>query len=284
MDGSSPTGLIQASDGNLYGSTNTGGANGDGIIFRITTKGKLTTLYAFCSETNCTDGAVPNPLIQTTDGDLFGTTQAGGANTNQICFGSCGTAFKIALKGGSPTTVYNFCALANCADGATPLFGLIQATDGNFYGSTLDGNVNGTLFRLTPKGKVATLHTFTAGFQTPEALFQATDGVFFGVTLAGGTYDCGPYNCGIAFSVDASLSAFVETVPGAGKVGAKFDILGQGLKGTTSVSFNGTAAEFVVHSGTFLTATVPSGATTGYVKVTSGKTVTTSNRVFRVIP
>jgi uncharacterized repeat protein (TIGR03803 family) len=288
-DGIYPTGLIQASDGNFYGTTQFGGANRYGTVFRITPHGKLTTLYSFCSQTNCTDGSVPfGPLVQANDGNFYGTTEAGGTSTNTLCGGFCGTAFKMTASG-TLTTLYNFCSLTNCADGASPSFGLVQGTDGNFYGSTLGGNgvsqYGITAFRLMPAGSLTTLHTFATVSQGPDALFQATTGILYGVTLEGGTSNnCGPFTCGIAFSLAAGLGPFVETVPTAGKVGSQVAILGQGLKGTTAVSFKGTAAKFTVHSDTYLTATVPKGAATGFVTVTTSKRKLRSNQKFRVIP
>src|ERR1022692_1591280 len=163
-DGVYPTGLIQANDGNFYGTTQFGGANRYGTVFRITPHGKLTTLYSFCSQTNCTDGSVPfAPLVQAIDGNFYGTTEAGGTSTNTLCGGFCGTVFKMTASG-ALTTLYNFCSLANCTDGASPAFSLVQATDGNFYGSTLGGNgvsqYGITVFRLIPTGSLTTLHTF----------------------------------------------------------------------------------------------------------------------------
>jgi uncharacterized repeat protein (TIGR03803 family) len=286
-DGIYPTGLIQASDGKFYGTTQFGGANRDGTVFRITAHGKLTTLYSFCSQTNCTDGSVPfGPLVQANDGNFYGTTEAGGTSTNTLCGGFCGTAFKMTASGGL-TTLYNFCSSANCTDGASPAFGLVQGTDGNFYGSTLGGNgvsqYGITVFRLNPGGSLTTLHTFNTVSQGPDALFQATMGTFYGVTLEGGTSNNCPLTCGIAFSLAMGLGPFVETVPTAGKVGSQVAILGEGFKGTTAVSFNGTAAKFTVHSDTHLTATVPKGAATGFVAVTTSRKLR-SNRKFRVIP
>ena len=82
-DGESPFGLIQGVDGNFYGTTYSGGANGDGTVFRSTPSGALTTLYSFCTQTNCTDGALPlAPLIQGSDGNFYGSTSYGGANVN----------------------------------------------------------------------------------------------------------------------------------------------------------------------------------------------------------
>jgi len=120
--------------------------------------------------------------------------------------------------------------------------------------------------------------------QGPDALFQATTGIFYGVTLEGGTSNnCAPFTCGIAFSLAVGLGPFVETVPTAGKVGSHAAILGQGFKGATAVAFNGTAAKFTVHTDTYLTATVPHGAATGFVTVTTSKRKLRSNKKFRVI-
>jgi uncharacterized repeat protein (TIGR03803 family) len=96
-DGESPGGLIQASDGNFYGSTAIGGANNEGTIFKITPRGILTTLYSFCSQTNCTDGSEPTGLVQATDGNFYGTTHFGGAITNAGCSSGCGTVFSLAV-------------------------------------------------------------------------------------------------------------------------------------------------------------------------------------------
>jgi uncharacterized repeat protein (TIGR03803 family) len=121
--------LVQAINGNFYGTAATGGANIiDGTVFEITPPGTLTTLHSF----NCTDGRFPQGLVQAIDGNFCGTTNGGGAN-------SFGTIFKI-TPAGVLTTLYNFCSLTNCADGTTPLT-LVQATDGNFYGAAWGGRV-----------------------------------------------------------------------------------------------------------------------------------------------
>jgi uncharacterized repeat protein (TIGR03803 family) len=203
-DGSHPyAGLIQATDGNFYGTTNRGGANGpyDGTVFRITPAGKLTTIYNFCSLPNCTDGLSPFAgLIQGTDGDLYGTTQGGGTNNN-------GTVFKITL-GGALTTLYNFCSQPNCADGCSPNAGLVQATDGNFYGTTYWCGANyiyGTVFKMTPGGLLTTLHSFCSQSNCPDGanpwagLVQATDGRLYGTTYGG------DFSLGTVFSLDVGL-------------------------------------------------------------------------------
>jgi uncharacterized repeat protein (TIGR03803 family) len=144
-DGQFPqTGLVQATNGNLYGTTIAGGAYGDGTIFKITPSGKLTTLYNVCSENGCPDGNyLIAGLIQATDGNLYGVMDVGGANGS-------GTIFKITLSG-TLTTLYNFCSQNGCPDGQYPGGGLVQATDGNLYGTTDDGGANGegTVFSLS---------------------------------------------------------------------------------------------------------------------------------------
>ena len=121
--------LVQGTDGNFYGTTNAGGANSRGTVFKITPGGTLTTLYSFCSQTNCPDGDRPYAgLIQASDGNFYGTTRLGGASIY-------GTIFKI-TPGGTLTTLYNFCSQSFCDDGMAPEAGLIQASDGNFYGTT----------------------------------------------------------------------------------------------------------------------------------------------------
>jgi len=218
--------LLQANDGNFYGTTLDGGPTNEGTIYMITPEGSVTLLFAFCVA--CADGSLPDaPLIQATDGNLYGTTTSGGTGR----FGLEGTIF---MSVDPPVAVYSFCSLPNCNDGASPAAALLQATDGIFYGTTEYG---------------------------PS---------FFGV---GGT----------VFSFDTGLGPFVTFVRFAGKVGDTGPILGQGLTGTTSVSINGIEAHFTVVSDTEIRATVPAGATTGYVTVTTPTGVLTSNVPFHVI-
>ncbi len=291
-EGNTPYGgLIQASDGNFYGTTGYGGSGanctdegGCGTIFKITSEGTLTTLYNFCGQTNCADGYYPRgSLIQATDGNLYGVTIYGGANTKS---GSpnYGTVFEITTAGVF-TSLYSFCALTNCADGYSPA-GILQATDGNFYGATYDGGASyyGTLFKLTSAGVLTTLHNFcTKGGEHctdgeyPEALVQATDGNFYGVAQRGGIS-----SHGTAFKVSVGLGAFVETVTASGAAGASVIILGTNMTGASSVTFNGAAAAFKLVSSTEITATVPSGATTGPVVVTTPKGKLTSNKSFTI--
>jgi len=144
-DGEFPqTGLVQATNGNLYGTTIIGGAYGSGTIFEITPSGALSTLYNVCSQGGCPDGNyLYAGLIQATDGNLYGVMEIGGANNG-------GTIFKI-TPSGTLTTIHSFCSQPACADGQYPAAGLAQDTNGNLYGTTADGGANGdgTVFSLS---------------------------------------------------------------------------------------------------------------------------------------
>src|ERR1017187_115337 len=190
-DGTVPqAGLVQAANGDFYGTTSFGGANEHGTIFKITQGGTLTTLYSFCSQTKCTDGADPQAgLVQAANGDLYGTTNTAGANGGY----DYGTVFKI-TPGGTLTTLYSFCSQSGCTDGSTPLAGLVQATDGDFYGATYEGGASndGTIFKITPGGTLTTLYSFyslsgcTDGAYPPAGLVQAANGDLYGTTYGGG--------------------------------------------------------------------------------------------------
>jgi uncharacterized repeat protein (TIGR03803 family) len=265
-------------DGNFYGTTEQGGAYNSGTVFRITREGALTTLHNF----DGADGAQPYAaLVQATDGNFYGTTYTGGANGNH------GTVFKI-TGGGVLTTLYSFCAQANCADGEGVFAGLVQATDKNFYGATAFSGANGggTIFEITTGGILTTLYSFgTDGSHPVGALIQDTNGNFYGTTLLGGELTCNPPDgCGTVFSLDVGLGPFVTFVRPSGRVGHTGPILGQGFTGTTSVLLNGTPVTFTVVSDTYIRATVPAGATTGYVTVTTPSGTLTSNVPFHVIP
>jgi uncharacterized repeat protein (TIGR03803 family) len=271
-DGANPyAGLVQATDGNFYGTTyQGGGANNAGTVFKITPSGTFTTLYSFCSISGCNDGAFPYAaLVQATDGNLYGTTVVGGPN-------GIGTVFKITLSG-QLTTLHSF----DEGDGAYPYAGLVQATDGNLYGTTESGGSlgDGTVFKITPSGKLTTLHRFDVGDgANPNAgLVQYTDGKLYGTTQNGGVH-----GLGTVFSLSVGLGPFVETQPTSGKVGAAVKILGTDLTGASRVTFNGTAARFTVVSKSEIKTTVPAGATTGTVEVTTPKGTLKSNVVFRV--
>lgn len=204
LDGMAPDAtLLQASDGNFYGTTQFGGVHNKGTFFKLTPGGKFTTLHSFSEFSNA------NALIEGLDGNLYGTTANGGVLAK-------GTVFRIA-PGGQLTTLYNFCSQTNCSDGEFPVAGLVQGTDGNFYGTTELGGTNndascdgfgcGTIFQITPAGKRTTLYNFcsqtgcTDGSQPQAALIQASDGTFYGTTYQGGTTNCNNIGCGTVFSL-----------------------------------------------------------------------------------
>jgi uncharacterized repeat protein (TIGR03803 family) len=273
-DGASPTDpLIQAADGNFYGTTSSGGNSdncaqyGCGTIFKLTPKGRLTVLHNF----EVSDGFYPSvPLIQGSDGDFYGTVQEGGAN-------NLGVVFKVTPRG-KFTLLHIF---RGGSDGDSPDAALLQATDGNFYGiGGAGGQYNaGVIYKITARGTYSVIYSFngTDGLAPESALVQHTNGKLYGVTLEGGSYNYGTF-----FSVDLGLGPFVSLMSTSGKVGKLVEILGQGFTGAAGVSFNGESAKFKVVSDTYLTATVPPGATTGFVTVATPGGKLKSNKEFRV--
>jgi uncharacterized repeat protein (TIGR03803 family) len=178
------------------------------------------------------------------------------------------------------TTLHNFCSLSACADGSSPEGGLALATDGNFYGTTSTGGASdyGTVFKITSSATLTTLHSFagTDGANPYDAPVQDTDGRLFGTTLSGGVE-----GAGTVWSLSLGLSPFVETQTASGAVGAAVKILGTDMVGASGVTFNGTPAEFTVSaSGTYISTTVPTGATTGTVEVVTPTGTLSSNVPF----
>jgi uncharacterized repeat protein (TIGR03803 family) len=278
--------LTLGTDGNFYGTTAKGGKTFQpcwgssptcGTVFRITPGGRVTFLYKF----DQTHGAGPlGPLVQASDGNFYGTTSAGGNASGD------GTIFKITLQG-KFTLLY---ALNGSVDGKQPSAGLAQVTDGKgntvaLYGATQAGGSKGygTLFKVSLSGAFTRLYDFdSATGRTPEiTLMQDTTGILYGETFQGGTDDAGVF---YSLNETKKLPPFVSLVSTSGKVGAPVDILGQGLNGTTGVSFNGKAAHFKIVSDTYLTATVPGLASTGSVTVKTPSGTLTSNHVFVVTP
>jgi uncharacterized repeat protein (TIGR03803 family) len=212
-DGTAPltASLLEASNGNFYGTTPMGGGLRVGTVFEITPDGDFTTLHNFCSLSNCVDGANPEgTLIEGRNGNLYGTTSSGALGG--------GTVFEITPEG-KLTTLYKFCSQPNCADGAGPDGGLVQGRNGNFYGTTYTGaetsyGYGGRIFEITPEGKLRTLHVFCSergcidGRAPVAGLTRAKCGIFYGTTFEGGVYgtsQCGvygDYGCGTLFKLD----------------------------------------------------------------------------------
>ena len=181
-DGSGPYAtLIFGADGKLYGTTNQGGANNLGTVFSITTAGALTSLYSFAGTT---DGKNPYPpVVQGTDGNFYGTTLQGGAYNN-------GTVYQI-TSGGTLTTLHSFCSPTDCSDGSLPYAGLMQASDGNFYGAGSSGGTYGAgvVFKITSSGTLTSLHSFTGtdGRLPYGGLVASPSGLLYGTTYSGGS-------------------------------------------------------------------------------------------------
>jgi uncharacterized repeat protein (TIGR03803 family) len=279
--------LMQATDGNFYGTTSGGGTHALGTVFQMTSKGKLKTVYNF----DGAHGANPvGPVIQGWDGNFYGTTSAGG-NLSACSGNGCGVVFRLTPKG-KITILYSF---NGTSDGSDPLGGLLQATDGSFYGVTaVEGSTDGTLYQLTPQGKNLIFSVpfqfsrLTSGRYPQLTLLQHTSGLVYGDTWEGGTIT---EESGGTFTGTGTFYSFFETgmtpfaglVTTTGKVGDSVDILGQGFTGTTGVSFGGTPATFTIVTDTYLTAVVPAG-TTGLVSVATPSGTLDSNKPYRVTP
>lgn len=315
-------GVTQALNGNLYGTTELGGIHNFGAVYEISEAG-LDTLYSFCTQQSggfCADGLSPeSTLVQGIDGYLYGTTSGGGLYEAGTVFkispqGAFSVVYNFASPGASsliqgmdgyfygtnettaeqgsvfrvtPTgelaTLYTFCSLPNCEDGSIPKAPLIQASDGNLYGTTSAGGAYGlgTVFRVTLAGQLTTLHSFSSddGSKPTCGLLQGTDGRLYGAAYMGGVS-----NDGTIFRLALGLGPFVRTTPVAGAVGSRVTILGNDLLGTKAVTFNGVPASFEIGSNTYVSATVPTGATTGRVQVSTPARSLSSDIPFRVRP
>lgn len=197
-DGALPVSLILGGDGKLYGVTSTGGANGGGTVFKVTRAGVLTTLASFATPVVPPGGIAGIPLhvtlTQGQDGNLYGTTNLGGPDSEGIVFSI--------TPDGVLTVLHSFSALDaqyTNGDGAVPLSALVQGGDGKLYGTTSGGGANnaGTFFSITPAGEFTNLHDFAAydggSFNatntegiSPQKLIQGNDGNFYGITAGGG--------------------------------------------------------------------------------------------------
>lgn len=269
--------LTVGPDGNLYGGTSQGGNNNNGVLFKITPSGTYTVLHYFAGS----DGFdVESGMTVGGDGNLYGTTNRGGG-------GGVGVIFRLTTSG--TYTVIN--PVNQPSTG--PASSLVQGTDGKFYGILGTGSAgnNGVLYSVTTTGTLTRLHSFcqqtncTDGYGPSTPLVQHTDGKFYGVTSTGGTPGkCNSGNgCGVFYSFDAGLAAFINLSTYSGNIGSTVSIFGQGFDSASVVKFNGVAATKVTLSGTtYITATVPPGATDGRVTVTTGTTTLSSTKNFIV--
>jgi uncharacterized repeat protein (TIGR03803 family) len=182
VDGNAPVAaLLQASDGNFYGTTSSGGPAGFGLVFKMTPAGSMTTIYSFSNS----DGSTPRAaVIQTSDGNLYGTTQLGGLHNR-------GTLFGMTLTG---TIIFHY-SFTGAADGAYPYAPVIQAKNGVLYGTVYAGDFS-TFGRVFKKvgDTVTVAHTFLSGADGANplaALVEGIDGNLYGTTRFGGTFNEG---------------------------------------------------------------------------------------------
>jgi uncharacterized repeat protein (TIGR03803 family) len=269
--GNSP--IIQASNGNLYGTTGGGGTLGGGVIYELSLSRNYKIIHNFCDSNNgaCPEGSFPTSVVQDANGNFFGTAATGGK-------WGAGTFFEITAKN-QFVVLHDFTGTEASYTG-----GLTLGSDGNFYGVGVTGKFYyGTIFEMTATGRFTSLYTFIPtccrnSYGANYALFQGTDGSFYGTT----TFGPDIYGDGTVYKLSNGLGPLVETVPEGGRVGNSVIILGNGLTGSTSVTFNGVEAAFTVESDTYIKATVPKGATTGTVSVVTPSGTLNSNPQFVV--
>lgn len=272
-----PQGLIQARDGNFYGTSSGDGFNSYGSIFKMTPAGVVTTLLSF--EDVPHGGSPQANLIEGRDGNFYGTTWYGGTSGSGIVFkvtptgiltsfssykssygsypaalveGIDGNFYSTASLGGAnysgtvfrltPTNVCTRLVSFNGTNGSYPLASLIQGSDGNFYGTTVYGGTagEGTVFKMTPEGVVTVLVSFNGsnGAYPSAALLEGSDGNFYGTARMGGTA-----NKGVVFKIDLDPQAQTITFPTLGAV-----VYGQTVMlGATASS--GLAVSYSVLSG-----------------------------------
>src|SRR6204780_818328 len=269
-----PLGLIEGTDGDLWGLGN-GWIISNGGVFKITLAGKESLVYTFTGEP---DGAGPyTNLIQGSNGDFYGTTEEGGSAQE-------GTIFEVTAAG-KETVLYSF---PNQTDGAYPTLPLTQGPNGLLFGAATDcaggGCSQAGLFDITTKGAYKNLYLYPlvcSNCGQPEApLLLSTDGTFYSTTEQGGT------GVGSFYSLNNGYSPFISLVNvTSGAEGAQVGILGQGFSSSSVVKFGGTEATTTKLTGTtYILATVPAGALTGDISVTTGSTVLSTTASYKITP
>ena len=268
-------GLVQGSDGNFYGTTRSGGTNGEGTVFRINSAGTLATLYQFGFGTN---GYNPMAgLVQGSDGDFYGTTHSGGAYEG-------GTVFRIS-SAGTLTTLYQFGGLPT--DGQNIWAGLVQGSDGNFYGTTALGGTNsaGTVFQVSSAGTLTTLWQFSGypadGAYPYAGLVQSSDGNFYGTTVNGGTSTNCVSGCGTVFRISpgGSYSNFYSfSSDPAGK-----DPQAALVQGSDGYFYGTTYLGGTYGSGTVYKLSVPSNPPPYPINQITSLQLSSTNAIFNVV-
>jgi uncharacterized repeat protein (TIGR03803 family) len=263
--------LVEGNDGLFYGTTVSGGVNGTGSVFTVSSAGAFTTLFSF----NGTNGASPAAgLVQGSDSNFYGTTFLGGTNTvknNE----NRGTVFQI-TPAGTLTTLFQFTGNTN---NAFPEAQLIQGSDGLFYGTTSDGNGgNGSIFKITTAGTLTTLHTFAGGEgkDSRGALVQGRDSFFYGMTLGWGNRYGTVYQV-TSNSVFTTLYSFNGATDGGFPYAGLIQGDGAFFYGTTAFggsNLNGTVFRFSIF---------PAGTYNGLVIQTNAPTLASSGSITLVL-
>jgi uncharacterized repeat protein (TIGR03803 family) len=298
--GSHPNGpLVEGTDGNFYGTTSGGGSLDGGVVFKLTPAKVLAVLYNFNAKPGSVDGSVVDAgVIQATDGNFYGVTDAGGTN-------GFGTVYKVTSTG-----VYSVLYNLMKTTGSVPETTARQHTSGKFYGETNSGGANslGALFSfdvglkpfvgvLPASGKVAKPigilgSGFTGAtsvkFNVTSATFSVVSDTYISATVPSGAGTSfvsvvtpgGTLKSNLKFRVTPTVTSFSPT---SGTVGTQVTITGTGLTQASNVKFGGAKlAVFTVNSDIQITATVPAGAVTGKIQVTTAGGTATSSAVFKV--
>ncbi len=279
LNGANPfSKLVLGADGNFYGTTFYGGsgicqdfgkADGCGTVFKVTPTGVLTTLVNF----NNNNGSYPRSgFVLGADSNFYGTTFSGGSSSGN------GTVFRMTASG-TLTTLFKF----NGSNGNNPT-GMAVGSDGSYYGVTFSGGAFGLglLFRMMTDGTVTSLVDFdgTNG-AWPIGVTQGSNGTFYGTTVGGGTGN------GVIFAVAGALTTTptLQSIhPDRGATATAVTLTGTNLTSTSSVKFNGVVAPFTVNSDSQITATVPTGASTGIITITTPNGISNSANNFTVLP
>jgi uncharacterized repeat protein (TIGR03803 family) len=248
--------LVMATDGNFYGTTQYGGKYNAGTVFRLSPTGTLAIVHSFASSS---EGSIPiSPVVQAADGKFYGTTSTGGTSDQGIVYQL--------TSGGSFNILRNF----HGTDGSNSTAGFVQASDNFLYSVMSAGGTRGTgtLYRINTTGSIfQVLHQFAAktGIYPGSTPTQDTNGTIYGLTLKGGTNENSAV--GVLYSYTNDLSPFITLQLWAGPEGTQVGILGQGFTAATGVEFGTVPASYTIVSDSYMTATVPAGASTAKVTV-----------------
>jgi uncharacterized repeat protein (TIGR03803 family) len=272
LPGTSVAPLIVGTDGNLYGTTITGGKFNDGTVFQLTKKGVLKDVYDF-GTAGSNDGFTPDgPVMQGADGKLYGTTYWGGTT-------GLGTVYSLTTAG-----VYKSLHSFNGTDGSHPSAGMVQGSDNFLYGVTVAGGGlgDGALFKINTTGTTySVLHNFdgkASGGSPSATLVLHTNGTIYGWNAVGPKEGC-------LYSMNVGLKPFASLVVlTSGKVGTTVGIIGQGFSSATGVKFGTGTGTFTMVSDTYMTAAPSAGATTGKVTVVIPNGNLVSKQTFKVTP